>query len=325
MPRELFLLRNAEADPNANCDDFDKPLLLSGKRAAQTIGVWLAEKQLIPDLIISSPAKRAMATAQKCCKTMGLPVKIIWKDARIYQADTKEILSVLSDLNTSLSKILLVGHNPGIKKLVRCLANNDSKRQLNAKKLMQRATLARVSVLDKWDNILDGGGTLMEIIQASNLVDRFPFPDIDGKKTRRRPAYYYTQSGVLPYRWDGGKLEIMVISSSNNKRWVIPKGIIDPGLSPQQSAVKEAYEEAGIQGFIDYDPIGQYSYPKWGADCYVTVFPFEVTTLIQDDEWQESYRERKWVTSKKAKKLVSRPDLAHLIELLERKLRKQAA
>ena len=318
MTRELFLLRNAQVDLQVNCEDFDRPLKMAGKRAAQCIGVWLAERDLIPDLIISSPASRALATAQKCCKTMGLSVKHIWKDARIYNAEPEAILSVLSDLNLSLNKILLVGHNPGLKKLVDQIAKKHSSHMDNQK--MSRATLARVSIDEKWDNLLSGNAKLIDIVHASSLQEKFPYPNIDGKKKRKRPAYYYTQSGVLPYRIRQGKLEIMLVSSSNNKRWVIPKGIVDPGLTPQQSAVKEAFEEAGIKGFVDNNKLGDYQYRKWGAKCSVAVYPLEVTTVLPETEWEESHRERKWVSPKKAAKLIANPELSDLIKLFEKNL-----
>jgi 8-oxo-dGTP pyrophosphatase MutT (NUDIX family) len=55
---------------------------------------------------------------------------------------------------------------------------------------------------------------------------------------------------VIPYRIRDGKIEVMLITSSTRKRWIIPKGMIEPDMTPQDSAAKEAWEEAGIIGQV---------------------------------------------------------------------------
>jgi len=127
-----------------------------------------------------------------------------------------------------------------------------------------------------------------------------------------KPQSWYNQSAVIPYRRDSGKLRILLVTSRSRKRWVVPKGIIDPGLSPQESAVNEAYEEAGIKGIIGTDTIGKYRYEKWGGICSVSVFPFEVTEVL--DDWPEcDIRQRKWITVSEAADLVREEDLKQII------------
>ena len=75
----------------------------------------------------------------------------------------------------------------------------------------------------------------------------------------------YRQSGVIPYRLGSGDVEVLLITSLQKKRWIIPKGIIEYGYSHQESAENEAYEEAGIEGQIDPSPIGEYRLQKWGV------------------------------------------------------------
>lgn len=65
MSRELWLLRHAKAKRGEGLEDFDRALKKRGKKAAQQVGEWLQQQQLIPDLIISSPAKRAIDTATR--------------------------------------------------------------------------------------------------------------------------------------------------------------------------------------------------------------------------------------------------------------------
>ncbi|HBJ28222.1 histidine phosphatase family protein, partial [Cobetia sp.] len=72
MRRELLLMRHGKSDWSVAADDFHRPLKERGKRGAQRMGAWLAQEALVPDAILSSPALRARATAEKCVKSMGL-------------------------------------------------------------------------------------------------------------------------------------------------------------------------------------------------------------------------------------------------------------
>lgn len=58
--------------------------------------------------------------------------------------------------------------------------------------------------------------------------------------TMDKPEWFYRQSGVIPYRWQQEELQVLLITNRRNRRWVIPKGIVEPELSPAASAVKEA-------------------------------------------------------------------------------------
>ncbi|MBF0368294.1 MAG: NUDIX hydrolase [Magnetococcales bacterium] len=110
---------------------------------------------------------------------------------------------------------------------------------------------------------------------------------------QEHPDYYYQQSAVIPCRQEGGELKILLITSRKKRRWVIPKGIIEPNLIPPDSAAKEALEEAGVQGKVSQSPIGTYKYDKWGGTCDVQVFVMEVEKVL--DDWMESFRDRAWM------------------------------
>lgn len=103
---------------------------------------------------------------------------------------------------------------------------------------------------------------------------------------------YIEQSGVVPYRLQNGQIEVLLVSSRKKKHWVIPKGIVEPDLTPQASAAKEALEEGGILGEVLPQSLGTYTYAKWGGICRVAVFLLKVTGLEAD--WLENYRERRW-------------------------------
>jgi 8-oxo-dGTP pyrophosphatase MutT (NUDIX family) len=129
--------------------------------------------------------------------------------------------------------------------------------------------------------------------------------------------WIFNQSGVIPFRLEKGKIEILLITSRRRKRWVIPKGIIEPDLTPQESAQKEAYEEAGISGKIYEEAIGQYTYNKWGGTCTVKVFLLEAEEIF--DDWPECYfRTREWMSVEEAAKRVDEVKLKEIIRDLSK-------
>lgn len=131
-------------------------------------------------------------------------------------------------------------------------------------------------------------------------------------KDTREPVRF--QSGVLPYKNKDGRLYILLITTSSRKEWIIPKGNIDDGLTPPESALKEAAEEAGLSGVITGDPIGSYRFrkKKTGVPCSVDVFPMKVTGEMEN--WKEKgKRGRRWYTPEEAAARVSNPELKELI------------
>lgn len=120
------------------------------------------------------------------------------------------------------------------------------------------------------------------------------------------------QSGVIPYRIMDGKIEVMLITSSGGKRWVIPKGLIEPNMTSQDSAAKEAWEEAGVLGKVFPDLMGTYEYYKSGCAWQVDVFLLQVETVVEN--WPEAYkRKRQWVSIPKAIKRVDEPELKMIL------------
>ena len=125
------------------------------------------------------------------------------------------------------------------------------------------------------------------------------------------------QSGVIPYRINGDKLEIMLITSLKKKNWIIPKGIVEDNLSPQKSAEKEAYEEAGIHGTSDKDVVGIYHQVKWGSNCRIEVYAMQVEKVL--DKWPEmNQRERKWLPIKKAMVVIDNSDLKQIVKIFQK-------
>ena len=316
MTRELLLLRHGKSDWSTTVDDFHRPLKDRGKRAAQRIGAWIAREKTVPDLVVASPAERALVTAQKFCKAMGSSAAGIVQDKRIYAAGVDELLEVLADCPRDAARVMLVGHNPGLEELLVWLAG-DAVPQPEDGKLLPTATLARLQMPDDWRALVAGCARLVSITRPGSLPEKFPYPAPDGSELRDRPAYYYTQSSVIPYRVRDGKPEILVIASSKKHHMVVPKGIQEPGLSPQASAAQEALEEAGVEGEVADAVLGSYTCRKWGATCSVAVYPMKVTRVIAKEEWEESHRGRRWMSPAKAASHLKQAELVPLLKKLE--------
>lgn len=126
-----------------------------------------------------------------------------------------------------------------------------------------------------------------------------------------------TQFAALCYRIRRGKVQVLLITSRRSKRWIVPKGWPMEGKSPGAAAAREAWEEAGVQGKVTEIALGTYCYAKINPNqdplpCLALLFPLKVeTTRRVYPEHQQ--RRRKWVSRKKAAKMVAAPDLAKLI------------
>jgi len=111
------------------------------------------------------------------------------------------------------------------------------------------------------------------------------------------------QAAAIPVRRSGTDLEVCLIRKRISSVWGIPKGSVDSGDTHAETALKEAWEEAGLRGRLIGDPLGTYQYEKWGTTLVVRVYLMEV--LEQYDVWQEAgIRERKWTSLREAASLL---------------------
>jgi 8-oxo-dGTP pyrophosphatase MutT (NUDIX family) len=104
----------------------------------------------------------------------------------------------------------------------------------------------------------------------------------------------FSQSGVVPYRLMNGNVEILLITTKERQNWVVPKGGIVSGMSPFDSAAKEAWEEAGVVGKVYPQKFGSYKYRKNGKTYFVTMYPLLVE-YVSDDYPEAEQRQRQWV------------------------------
>jgi 8-oxo-dGTP pyrophosphatase MutT (NUDIX family) len=118
------------------------------------------------------------------------------------------------------------------------------------------------------------------------------------------------QAAAIPVRDD----RVCLVTSSSGRRWVIPKGQIDSGHTAGEAALVEAWEEAGLVGALDAEPLGSYAYEKLGRELHVLVFRMTVTEVR--DEWPEKqFRTRTWVTLDEALDRIEEAGLRDLIRL----------
>jgi 8-oxo-dGTP pyrophosphatase MutT (NUDIX family) len=135
----------------------------------------------------------------------------------------------------------------------------------------------------------------------------------------RKASKIEKQSGVIPYRVRDGKVEVLLISTRTSKKWVIPKGGIPKMMTSPDSAVKEAWEEAGVVGWVNDNLLGTYKYRKQGKIYCVEVFLLPVEAELSD--WQEaSTRERQWLDVPSAALLVKPVALKRLFKTFSTKL-----
>lgn len=127
-----------------------------------------------------------------------------------------------------------------------------------------------------------------------------------------------TQFGALCWRVKNGAVQVLMITSRGTNRWIIPKGWPMQGLTPCQTAMQEAWEEAGVEGKMSDRFLGLYSYvkkidKKTSVPCVVMVYPVKVARLVTDFP-EAGQRKRKWVAPKKAAAMVHEPELAHILK-----------
>ena len=133
-----------------------------------------------------------------------------------------------------------------------------------------------------------------------------------------------TQFAALCYRIIDGKPEILLITSRGTNRWIIPKGWPIDGKTPDECALIESWEEAGVKGKVSGGCLGLYSYHKDMDDdqalpCVAMVYPIKVKSLSKSYP-EAGQRQRKWLRPKKAASRVQEPELARIMKNFDPKM-----
>lgn len=148
--KTLLLLRHAKSSwADERLSDFDRPLNDRGRQDAPRMGRLLRQQDLVPDLIIASPAKRAAATAKRAAEAAGYEGEIRHADD-LYLAEPEVYLTLARGVDDRINSLMLVGHNPGIEECVGLLAGHDE--------LMPTAGLACFRLpIDRWADLRTTG------------------------------------------------------------------------------------------------------------------------------------------------------------------------
>lgn len=144
--KTLLILRHAKSSwKNSNLADHERPLNERGRRDAPRMGRWLKEQKLTPDLIISSSAERALATAEAVALASDYEGEIS-VTRQLYHAAPFAYLDAAKALGNDAERVMVVGHNPGLADLIAYLAGESTR--------VPTATLAHVTLeLDDWANL----------------------------------------------------------------------------------------------------------------------------------------------------------------------------
>lgn len=160
--KTVFLLRHAKSSWNdSSLQDFDRPLNVRGLRGAELVGTYIKKQKVLFDLVLSSPAVRARETIEIVLKTAKVQTELRY-DQRIYEASPQVLIEVITQIEEEKSKVLLVGHNPGIEKLLEILTG--------AIVHVATGTLAKIDLeTAKWSKALETQGNLDWVVKPKEL------------------------------------------------------------------------------------------------------------------------------------------------------------
>lgn len=121
--KRLTLMRHANAEWNdGRIADFDRPLSRRGQSEAASMARRLRENELVPDLILASPARRTLQTAEILARELEVSPRHVRADERLYLAGAEEIARVVHVAGPRIRHLMVVGHNPGLSDYARHLA-----------------------------------------------------------------------------------------------------------------------------------------------------------------------------------------------------------
>jgi phosphohistidine phosphatase len=123
--RTLYLMRHGKSSwDNHDLEDFNRPLNKHGKKDTHLMAEFFLKEQITFDHIFSSPALRAITTANIIAEEMHFPIKNISSDRRIYEAGVETLLEVIGEVDSMYKSVLLIGHDPGLSWLA-CYFGNE--------------------------------------------------------------------------------------------------------------------------------------------------------------------------------------------------------
>lgn len=154
--KRLTLVRHGKSSwKSPDLADFERPLNPRGERDAPRMGQRLADRGLVPDLLLSSPARRAQQTAAALAKPLGLSAPQLRLQPILYQAEPSALLALIRGFEEPWRHVMIVGHNPGLTDLGNLLA------ACALDNLPTCGLLVMDFAVERWAEVAPGGGTLM--------------------------------------------------------------------------------------------------------------------------------------------------------------------
>lgn len=124
--KKLYIVRHAKSSwSHPELDDFDRPLNRRGKKSALEMGQRLSDRKVMPDELMTSPAKRAAATAKRIAGQISYPLEKVNNNIRLYHGSTNDMVNVIQSISDKTDTLMLFGHNPGLTDLANDLAGVD--------------------------------------------------------------------------------------------------------------------------------------------------------------------------------------------------------
>lgn len=170
--RELLLLRHAKSAWDVpGLDDHARDLAPRGKKAAKKMGALLAEKGLLPDLVLCSTAKRAVRTLELLAQELPRPLEVRYLDA-LYLASEETMLKLVREQDDAVRRLMLVGHDPGFHRLALSLVGAGDAEAIRTGLVQKFPTgaLARLAFpVAHWAEITPGGAELLAFYKPREL------------------------------------------------------------------------------------------------------------------------------------------------------------
>ena len=167
--KTLTLLRHAKSGWNdLIARDFDRPLNGRGRRAARTVGREMRAQGLAFDAVLASPAVRVVETIADIVSGYGAAIEPVY-EPRIYLASAAALLDLIHEADEAASRLLIIGHNPGLENLALLLTREGGRRG-DLQDKYPTATLAEIALpADHWPEVSEGSGTLTRFIRPRDL------------------------------------------------------------------------------------------------------------------------------------------------------------
>lgn len=168
--KTLYLLRHAKSDwGDSSLKDFDRPLNDRGWKAAKAIGHEMRLRDIVPDLVLLSPAARTKETLARAEEGFGEKFEVI-EERAIYLAETETLVELIRGAPAHATRLLIVGHNPGMHELVLVLANGPCDLREEVAHKFPTAAMAEISFdVEDWPDVATGTGRLRSFVKPRDL------------------------------------------------------------------------------------------------------------------------------------------------------------